>query len=83
MVEVGGVIHTAFCCYLFCYMEPLYSGHHWEPTFCSLYKVVPNSGASDIFPVGVVLCKLAVNHNVTVFSELSLVVCWQGRLSRG
>ena len=37
-------------------VEPLYNGHHWEPTFCPLYQGVHNSGASSIFPVGVV-CK--------------------------
>ena len=44
---------------------------------------VPNSGASGIFPVGVVLHNPAVEHNVAAFSELSFAVRWQGRLSRG
>ena len=35
-------------------LEPLYNGHHWEPSFCPLQRGVPNSGASGIFPVGVV-----------------------------
>ena len=35
-------------------VESLYSGHHWEPTFCPLQRGVPNSGASNIFPIGVV-----------------------------
>jgi len=36
-----------------------------------------------IFLVGVVLCNWAAEHNMSVFSKLFLVVCWQGRLSRG
>ena len=31
--------------------------------------------------VVVVLCNRAVKHNLATFSELSLPVCWQGRLS--
>ena len=42
-----------------------------------------NSGASGIFPVGVVLSNPAVEYNVAAFSELSFAVRWQGRLSRG
>ena len=42
-----------------------------------------NSGASGIFPVGVVLRNPAVEFNVAAFSELSFAVRWQGRLSRG
>ena len=48
-----------------------------------LYSEVPNTGASGIFPVGVVLHNWAVEYNMATFSELSLAVCWQGRLSRG
>ena len=44
---------------------------------------VPNSGASGIFPVGVVLHNQAVEYNVAAFSELSFPARWQGRLSRG
>ena len=65
---------------LMCIVEPLYSGHHWEPIICPLYRGVPNSGASGMFPVGVVLCNFAVKHNVATFSELSLPVHWRGRL---
>ena len=64
-------------------VEPLYNGHHWDPTFCLLQRGVPNSGASDIFPVGVVLRNSAVECNVAVISELSFAVNWQERLSRG
>ena len=60
-----------------------HNGHHWEPTFCPLQRGVPNSGASGIFPVGVVLCNPAVEYNVAAFSELSFAARWQGRLSRG
>ena len=35
---------------------------------------IPNSGASGIFPVGVVLHNPAVEYNVAAFSELSFVV---------
>ena len=63
-------------------VEPLYNGHHWDPTFCPLQRGVPNSGASVIFPVGVVLRNPAVEYNVAAFSELSFAVRWQGRLSR-
>ena len=37
----------------------------------------------SIYPVGVLLCNQAIEHNVAVFSELSFAVRWQGRLSRG
>ena len=37
------------CCTAKTTVEPLYNRHHWEPKFCSY-----NSGASGIFPVGVV-----------------------------
>ena len=43
-------------------------------------KFVPySSGASGVFSTGMVLC----NRAVAAFSELSLAVRWQGRLSRG
>ena len=42
-----------------------------------------NSGASGIFPVDVILRNGTVEHNVAMFSELSLAVRWQGRLGRG
>ena len=35
-------------------VEPLYNGHLWGPTFCPLWRGVPNSGASGILPVGAV-----------------------------
>ena len=44
---------------------------------------MPKSGASGIFPVGVVLRSPAAEYNVAAFSELSFAVRWQGRLSRG
>ena len=40
------------------------------------------TGASGIFPVGVVLHNLAVEYNVAVFSELSFAAHWLGRLSK-
>ena len=52
-------------------MEPLYNGHLWGPTFHPLQRGVPNSGASGIFPVGMVLRNPAVEYNVAAFSELS------------
>ena len=42
----------------------------------------PNSGASGIFPVGVVLRNPAVEYNMAAFSELFFAARWQGRLSR-
>ena len=67
-------------------------GIQWNPSitdtfgdqhFVPLYRGVPNSGASGIFPVGVVLRIPAVEYNVAAFSELSFAARWQGRLSRG
>ena len=49
-------------------MEPLYNGHHWGTTFCPLLRGVPNSGASGILPVGVVLRNSAVEYNVAAVS---------------
>ena len=60
-------------------MEPLYNGHHWDPTFCPLQRGVPNSGASGIFPVGVVLRNLAIEYKVVTISEFSFAVRWQGK----
>ena len=55
-------------------VEPLYSVHHWELTFCPfLWRGVPNSGAFSIFLVGMVLCNRAV-------LEVFLAVHWQRRL---
>ena len=42
--------------------------------FVRYSKMSLNSGASGIFPVGVVLCNRAVEYNVAVFSELSFAV---------
>ena len=53
-------------------MEPLYSRHHWEPTFCPLQRGVPNSGGSSVFPVGVVLRNQAVEH-VAAFSSFGTI----------
>ena len=53
------------------------------PTILSFIVRCPNSGASGTFLVGMVLCNWAVEHNVITFSELSLAVHWQGKLSRG
>ena len=61
--------HTGSCCTV----ETLCSGHHWEQQFQSLEQGVPNSGASGILPVGVVLRYRA---------EFSFVIHWQGRLSK-
>ena len=38
------------------------------------YSDVPNSGASGIFPVGLVLDNPVVEYNVAAFSELSFAV---------
>ena len=48
--------------------EPLYSGHHWEPTLCPLYLGVPNSMAYGIFPVGVALCNHTVEYKTYTFA---------------
>ena len=56
-------------------MELLYSGHNWEPVL----SPIASSGASSIFLVGVVLHNRAVEHNVAMFSELSLGLHWWGR----
>ena len=58
-------------------MELFYNGHHWEQKFC---LGIPNSGASDIFPVSVVC---VIDHDVAVFLELSFAVHWQEMLHRG
>ena len=47
------------------------------------YSEVSLTQGLTLFPVGVVLRNRAVEHNVAAFSELSFVVRWQGRLSRG
>ena len=66
------------------YRAPLYSRHHWEPTFCPLQQGVPNSGASGIFPVDMVyVIRLLNTVYVGTFSELSLAVGWWLRLSSG
>ena len=57
---------------------PLYNGHHWEPTFVPFR---PNSGASGIFPVGVV-CVIGL-LSTTWLRFQSFAVRWQGRLNRG
>ena len=44
-------------------VELLYKGYLWRPTFCPLQRSVPNSGASGIFPVGVVLRNPAVENS--------------------
>ena len=46
-------------------------------------EVSLTQGLPVLFLVGVVLHNLAVEHNVVAFSELSLAVSRQGRLSRG
>ena len=44
-------------------VESLYTGHHWEPTFCPLMWGVPNTGVSGRRGMH----NWAVEHNVTVF----------------
>ena len=63
-------------------VEPLNCGHTIGIQHFVHYilRGVPNSGASGILPVGVVLRIPAVKYNV---AALSFAVCWQGRLSRG
>jgi len=46
-------------------------------------EVSLTQGLLGIFLVGMVLCNRAVELNVATFSELSLAVRWQERLSRG
>jgi len=61
-----------------CTVEPLYSKHHCEPTFCPLEQGICNSGSSSIFPLDVVyMCNQAIEHNMTTFS---LAVRWRQRL---
>ena len=58
----------------------------WNPSITDtlgIFSLIANSEASGIFLVGVVLHNRAVEHNVAAFSELSLAICWLGRLSRG
>ena len=50
-------------------VEPLYNEHLWDPMFCQLYRGVPNSGASGIFPVGMVLHNPVVEYNMAALSE--------------
>ena len=56
-------------------MEHLYIGHHWEPTFCPLYRGVPNSEAFTIFPVGMALRNCAVEHDVQCGCVLRVFLC--------
>ena len=51
-------------------VEPLFSGDHWESTFCPLQRGVPNSGASSRHGIH----NWAFEHNVAAFSELSFAV---------
>ena len=54
-------------------VEPLYSRHHWSNQFVHYIHVkwgVPNSGASGIFLVGVVLRIQAVEHTMWLHSRL-------------
>ena len=53
-------------------VEPLFSGDHWESTFCPLQRGVANSGASSRRGIH----SWAVEHNVAAFSELSFAVRW-------
>ena len=48
-------------------VETLYNEHHWVPTFCPLWQGLPNSGASSIFPVGMV-CAIGLLINVAMFT---------------
>ena len=48
------------------------SGHYWEPIFFVHYNEVSlTQRVSGTFPVGLVLCDQAVEHNVAAFSEFS------------
>ena len=51
-----GVLHAI--------VKPLDNTYHWEPTFSPLQRGIPNSGASGIFPVAMVLRNWTVEHNV-------------------
>ena len=59
--------------------HPTIGNQHFDPNSGG----VPNSGASGIIPIGVVLCNGAVEHDVAVFLELFLATRWRERLRRG
>ena len=63
-------------------IEDTIGNQHFVP-YTNILRCPYNSGASGIFPPGVVLCNQAIEHNVAMFSELSFAVRWQGTLSRG
>ena len=50
-----------------------------EPTFCPSWRGVPNSGASGIFPVSVVLHNRAVEHNVAAVFRAILCCMLAGK----
>ena len=50
-------------------MEPLYTGHQQFVPYSELSII---SGASSIFPVGMVVCNWDVEYNLATFSELFL-----------
>ena len=56
-------------------LEPLCDRHHWELTFCEV-------SLTQGLLVGVAFVIQLFEH-MGMFSELSLAVCWQERLSRG
>ena len=63
----------------------------WNPSITDTFgdqhfvrysEVSPTQELPVLFPVGIVLRNLAVEHNVAVFFELFSAARWQGRLSR-
>ena len=56
-------------------VEPVYSGHHWEPTFTVCSKMSLTQGFQYISSrFGT--CNGAVEQNMATFSKLSLAVRW-------
>ena len=81
------LIYIIMCMYICIYVlyvripytvEPLYSGHHWEPTFCFIARYPQ---LRDFQYISGRYCIIGLLS--TTFSELSLVICWRGRSSRG
>ena len=64
-------------------MEPSLADTIGNKHFVPYSEVSLTQGLLGIFLVGMVLCNRAVELNVATFSELSLAVRWQERLSRG
>ena len=64
-------------------MEPSLADTIGNKHFVPYNEVSLTQGLLGISLVGMVLCSRAVELNMAMFSELSLAVHWQERLSRG